>query len=115
MELMVRRRYLPIMATGTRPAEAFLRLKDIAWRCQIQSELVLHFVRQGLVDPLEWDENPDRWRFERCAVARVQKIIRLHRDLGINYAGIGVVLELLDRIETLERRIRDLEHGLEQD
>jgi DnaJ-class molecular chaperone len=30
----------------------------------------------------------------------------------INYAGIGVILDLLDRIETLEKRIRDLEQLL---
>jgi hypothetical protein len=35
--------------------------------------------------------------------------MRLRKELGINYAGVGVVLELLSRIEKLEARIRQLE------
>jgi len=35
----------------------------------------------------------------------VRRIMRLRRDLGINYAGIGVVLDLLARIETLEAQL----------
>ena len=31
--------------------------------------------------------------------------MRLRRDLGINWSGIGVVLDLLDKIEELEREI----------
>jgi DNA-binding transcriptional MerR regulator len=42
-------------------------------------------------------------------VPLVRKIIRLRRDLGLNYAGIGVVLELMERIESLEAKIRELE------
>ena len=38
----------------------------------------------------------------------VRKIIRLRNELGINYSGVGVVLELLSRIEILEARIREL-------
>jgi hypothetical protein len=36
-------------------------------------------------------------------VARVQ---RLHFGLSLNYAAIGLVLDLLDRIDELERRER---------
>jgi MerR family transcriptional regulator, heat shock protein HspR len=39
----------------------------------------------------------------------LRKILRLRNELGINWAGIGVILDLLSRIEQLEARIRDLE------
>lgn len=35
---------------------------------------------------------------------RVRRIRRLHRDLGLTYDVIALVLPLLDRIEELERR-----------
>jgi hypothetical protein len=35
-------------------------------------------------------------------------ITRLRQDLGINLAGIWVVLELLDRIESMEKEITRL-------
>jgi hypothetical protein len=48
-------------------------------------------------------------RFESETVMVVKKILRLRNDLGINYSGISVVLDLLDRIEELEAKIRELE------
>ncbi|MBW1955081.1 MAG: hypothetical protein JRI76_12085 [Deltaproteobacteria bacterium] len=109
MEMTKRPNSLPIVVTSRRSGSAFLRMPEVASRCSIQPDMIYHFVRLGLIDPVEWTDNPEEWRFERHAVLLIQKILRLHRDLEINFAGIGVVLELLDRIEALERRIRDLE------
>jgi len=35
---------------------------------------------------------------------RLSSGLRLHRDLGINWAGISIVLDLIERIEELESR-----------
>ncbi len=43
--------------------------------------------------------------FSADAIDRLSRGIRLHRDLGINWPGVNVALELLDRIEELEQRI----------
>jgi DNA-binding transcriptional MerR regulator len=51
----------------------------------------------------------DEVLFEAGTVLLLRKILRLRHDLGINYAGIGVVLELTERMEKLEERIRELE------
>jgi len=40
------------------------------------------------------------------AVRTVCRAVRLHNQLGINWAGVGLVLDLLDRIEQLEDEIR---------
>jgi hypothetical protein len=39
-------------------------------------------------------------------VARLARIQRLHATLSLNYAAIGLVLDLLDRIDVLEARVR---------
>jgi chaperone modulatory protein CbpM len=39
---------------------------------------------------------------------RATVALRLQRDLGINYAGAALVLQLLDDIEALRARIRIL-------
>jgi len=71
--------------------------------------LVDRFVRLGLVDPVDLNDEPEQWRFDRYVVPQINKIIRLRNELGINYSGIGVILDLLERIDFLETRIRDLE------
>ena len=40
--------------------------------------------------------------FEPSAVAHAARIQRLRTGLGLNYSAIGLVLDLLDRIEKLE-------------
>jgi hypothetical protein len=36
-------------------------------------------------------------------------LLRLRRDLGVNYNAAGLILELLERIEQLEARLRQYE------
>ena len=36
---------------------------------------------------------------------RLGRILRLRRDLGVNLAGVGVILEMAERIENLQREI----------
>lgn len=74
-----------------------------AARCRVHPELIDRFVQLGLCDPVAWDDAGQEWVFAPEVVPLVRRILRLRRDLGINYAGIGVVLDLLARIEELER------------
>ena len=38
-------------------------------------------------------------------VMRLRRISRLRRDLGVNFAGAEVILDLVDRIEQLNREL----------
>ncbi|MBF7083806.1 hypothetical protein IT084_12570 [Desulfallas sp. Bu1-1] len=40
--------------------------------------------------------------------ARVQKVLRLRRSLGVNLPGAAIILELLERIEQLQDEIERL-------
>jgi len=42
------------------------------------------------------------------AFDRLQRGLRLHHDLGINWQGVNVALELLERIEELEQQMHFL-------
>ena len=43
--------------------------------------------------------------FDTACIARLRMIERLRRDLGANLAGIAVILDLLDRLTTLQREV----------
>lgn len=70
----------------------------------LHPDLVRRLVALGLLDA-----EPDasgRYVLAARAVARAGRIERLRRDLGITYTATGVVLDLLDRIDELERLLR---------
>lgn len=85
---------------------ASVGVTEIADLCNTHAYIINRFVCLGLVDPTGRDENSEEWIFQREVIPLVRKIIRLRNELGINYAGIGVVLDLLSRIEELEAQIR---------
>ena len=85
------------------PAE---RTAVSAARCGVHPDLIERFVYLGLIDPVGGDE--DRLLFPLEVVPLVRKIIRLRNHLGINYVGIGLVLELMNRIEKLESKLQEL-------
>jgi hypothetical protein len=72
-----------------------LDIEALARRAGLHPDLVRRLVRLGAVDPADWD-----------AAARLARITRLRRDLGLNYAGAILACELLARIDELEARTR---------
>lgn len=82
-----------------------ITLQEIADRCGIHPHLVEHLMRLGLIEPAAGCDD----LFEAHVAARIQRIMRLHGDLEINFNGIALVLELLERIETLTARMQELE------
>ncbi len=77
-----------------------LHIDVFAQRCGLHPDVVHKFVALGLL-PCTHDARGQLW-FEPSAVAVVARIQRLRAGLGLNYAAIGVVLDLLERIEELE-------------
>ena len=81
-----------------------LTLESLAATAEIHPGLVERFVAYGLLEPVEWIGPV--LLFDAAAVPRLQMIMRLRRDTGVNLAGIGMILDLLDRLRALERENR---------
>lgn len=89
-----------------RPATGELvTVRELARLSRVHPEMVAQLVDWGLVEP---EIREPELLFSEAVVPRIWRILRLRRDLGINLAGIGVVLELLDRIEDMEREVARL-------
>ena len=52
--------------------------------------------------------DPEHWRFRGASVRRVRCALRLERDLGVNFAGAALALELLEELEALRARLERL-------
>jgi hypothetical protein len=85
--------------------EAYFSADEIAVRCGVDVAFVERLVELGVIDV-----HPELGLAFACEVTlRVGKFVRLQRDLGVNFEGAAVIVDLLDRIETLEQRLRHLE------
>jgi len=77
-----------------------LTLEGLAARADLHPGVVERFVACGLVEPVEW-VGP-LLLFDPATVPRLQMIMRLRRDTGVNLAGVEVILDLLDRLRSLD-------------
>ncbi len=70
----------------------------------LHPDLIVRLVCLGLVDAsLDPSGRPV---FASAEVARVARMQRLRTGLSLNYAAMGLVLDLLDRIDSLEHALR---------
>jgi DNA-binding transcriptional MerR regulator len=87
--------------TVVRTRRTLVPLEDAAGRLGLHPDIVRRFMEFGLFEPAE--VTGARIMLDSAALRRIGVIQHLRNDLGVNLAGIGVVLELLDRIEALQR------------
>ncbi|ONH27799.1 chaperone modulator CbpM [Pseudofrankia asymbiotica] len=78
----------------------WLTLETVADRAGLHPELVHRFAVLGLLDASR-DAAGTLW-FPPDTPATIARIQRLRAGLCLNYAAIGLVLDLLDRIDALE-------------
>ena len=80
-----------------------LTLEGLAACAGVHPTLIEYFVEYGLLEPVA--RMGTQWLFDTACLARLRMIERLRRDLGANLAGIAVILDLLDRLTTLQREV----------
>ena len=81
-----------------------LSLGAFADRAGLHPELVHRLVALGLLEPSR-DATGRLW-FTPAQLRRVARIQRLRTGLSVNYAALGLVMDLLDRIDVLEQALR---------
>lgn len=81
-----------------------ITLADLTRSCHVHAEWVMELIEEGVLEPVQ--PGGPQWRFKATSVVRVEKARRLQRDLGVNLPGIALALQLLERIDALEARLR---------
>jgi chaperone modulatory protein CbpM len=75
-----------------------LGLDELVALCDAEAAQILALVEEGVLEAV----SPEP-RFGGGSLRRARLAVRLQRDLGVNLAGVALVIELLERIERLER------------
>lgn len=86
-----------------------LTLEAAAARVGLHPVLVERFVEFGLIEPVE--RTGDQMLFDEACLRRLVAISRLRADLGVNLHGVAVILDLVDRLVTVERELTWLREG----
>ena len=83
-------------------SETLLTVVELSDAVMIPCAVVRRLVVLGVVEPAQ--REPELLFTPEAAFA-LRRMSRLRRDLGINYHGGRVVLDLMDRISQLEREL----------
>ncbi len=68
--------------------------------------LIVRLAQQGLIETLE--SGSDEPLLPRRAVVQLRRMQRLRRDLRVNFTGAAIILDLVGRIEELNRKLAEI-------
>lgn len=90
-----------------------LTLDGLCQHCAAQTGLVMTLLKEGVA---QWAQGKATatWRFSRVPVRRVTTAWRLQRDLGMKPASAALVLQRLDKMETLRAQLTHLDPAAAQ-
>ena len=71
-----------------------------------RQSLVVRLAQQGLIDTVE-SASGEQF-VPRRTVIRLRRMQRLRRDLGVNFAGAAVILDLVNRLNEMNRELARL-------
>jgi chaperone modulatory protein CbpM len=85
-----------------------LTLEDLCRACATQADIILELVSEGVIDNADMQQSvpQTQWRFTGLHLHRAKVAMRLHRDLGVNFAGAALALDLMDELDILRTKIR---------
>jgi hypothetical protein len=86
------------------PVRASLDLESFCRASGLHPELVRRLVALGLLETVPGPAG--ELRLPPSQVAAAARLQRLRAGFGLNYAGLGLVADLLDRIAVLEAALR---------
>ena len=81
-------------------------LREVCERCGMRAEQVIEFVDFGIAEPE--GESCREWHFTPAQLFRMNRALRLQRDLEINLPGLALALDLLEEIDSLHSEVARL-------
>jgi len=86
--------------------ETTFTLAELCRCCDVEAELIEGLVAHGILEPA--GRHGRHWCFSAGSLRRTRITLHLQRDLGVNLAGAALALDLLERIDELDARLRAL-------
>ena len=88
--------------------EVMLSLGELCRASRLPAERVIELAEEGVIEPI--GRTPENWRFRGVSLRRIRCARRLEEDLGVNTAGVALVLDLLEELERIRARLGRIEN-----
>jgi chaperone modulatory protein CbpM len=83
----------------------WLRIDEICTRLHVEPQWIVELVELGALDP-QGGQEPAAWVFRRREMPRVLAMTRLVTDLGVNFTGAAIIVELVEERRRLLAQLR---------
>ena len=92
------------MATK-RESKAHYMISAVAQKYNIHPQTLRLYEREGLLQPSRTDGNTRLYGEED--LERLETILALTRDLGVNMAGVEIILNMRQKIELMQQEVNE--------
>src|SRR5205085_11445252 len=96
-----------------RKSKGAYMISAVAEMYGIHPQTLRLYEREGLLKPSRSEGNT-RYYTEKD-LERLEFILSLARDLGVNISGIAIILQMRERMEEMQREIQDFRHYGQQE
>jgi len=91
------------MASRRKPDQKYVMISVVAERYAIHPQTLRLYEREGLLKPTRSAGNTRLYDEE--AIRRLEIILTLTRDLGVNLAGVEVILNMREQMERMQGEV----------
>ena len=86
-------------------SKAAYMISSVAEQYQIHPQTLRLYEREGLLKPSRSDGNTRLYTDQD--LERLDVILKLTRDLGVNLAGVEIILNMREKMEEMQRQIQE--------
>jgi len=91
--------------TAKRKSKGAYMISAVAEMYDIHPQTLRLYEREGLLKPSRTEGNTRLYTDED--IERLEFILNLARELGVNIAGIAIILQMRERMEEMNRQMQD--------
>ena len=83
--------------------EQTFTITEVCQATRIDNQLLNQLVEYHIIQPI--NHSTDHWEFDCVSLRRIRLARNFYHDLEVNLQGIALILDMMDKIETLESKL----------
>ena len=92
--------------------EPVFLISVVARILSIHPQTLRQYEKEGLIEPGRTDGKMRL--YSQKDIDKIKTILRLTRDLGVNLAGVDIILRLKDKLDELDSTIEELQSSIDK-